>query len=174
MQAALKHGLNGEAGLNAASDAVGVTLAPTPSQATALFKAILQRQCTRGDCDAKPLSNEGLHLLERAGTADGVRVLLLTDCGKMEQVLDPVVQGYTAQMADTAFVKELKTWIRFNGADAVRSGDGLYSVSSGNPSIPNWIGDLAFGLFFTPKSDSLLDAADPQRGWHCSVRLRAQ
>ena len=174
MQAALKHGLNGKAGLNAASDAVGVTLAPTPSQATALFKAIPQRQCTRGNCDAKPLSNEGLHLLERAGTADGVRVLLLTDRGKMEQVLKHVVQGNTAQMADTAFVKELKTWIRFNGADAVRSGDGLYSVSSGNPSIPNWIGDLAFGLFFTPKSDSLLDAADPQRGWHCSVRLRAQ
>ena len=95
MQAALKHGLNGEAGLNAASDAVGVTLAPTPSQATALFKAILQRQCTRGDCDAKPLSNEGLHLLERAGTADGVRVLLLTDRGKMEQVLDHVVQTLT-------------------------------------------------------------------------------
>ena len=52
------------------------------------------------------------------------------------------------------FVKELKAWLRFNGADAVRTGDGLYSVSSGNPSIPSWIGDLAFGLFFTPKSEN--------------------
>ena len=154
VQAALAHGLKGEAGLDPASDAIRVTLAPTRSQATALFKAIPQRQCTRGDYDAKPLSNEELHLLERAGTGDGVRVLLLTDRSKMEQVLDQVVQGNTAQIADTAFVKELKTWIRFNGADAVRTGDGLYSVASGNPSIPSWIGDLAFGLFFTPKSEN--------------------
>ena len=154
VQAALAHGLKGEAGLDAASNAVRVTLAPTRSQATASFKAIPQRQCTRGDYDAKPLSNEELHLLERAGTGDGVRVLSLTDRSKMEQVLDQVVQGNTAQIADTAFVKELKTWIRFNGADAVRTGDGLYSVASGNPSIPSWIGDLAFGLFFTPKSEN--------------------
>lgn len=35
-------------------------------------------------------------------------------------------------------------WIRFNGAAAARSRDGLYRVSSGNPNIPTWIGDLAF------------------------------
>ena len=154
VQAALAHGLKGEAGLEAASDAVRVTLSSTRSQATALFKAIPQRQCTRGDYDAKALSNEELHLLELAGTGDGVRVLLLTDRSKTEQVLDQVVQGNTAQMADAAFVKELKAWIRFNGADEVRTRDGLYSVSSGNPSIPKWIGDLALGLFFTPKSEN--------------------
>ena len=87
VQAALAHGLKGEAGFDPASDAIRVTLTPTQSQATALFKAIPQRQCTRGDYDAKPLSTEELRLLERAGTADGVRVLLLTDRSKMEQVL---------------------------------------------------------------------------------------
>ena len=153
-QAALAHGLAGDARFDAASNAVRVTLAPTHAKATPLFKAIAQRQCTRGDYDAKPLSNEELRLLERAGTAEGVWVLLLTERSKMEQVLDHVVQGNTAQMADPAFVKELKAWIRFNGSDAVRTGDGLYSVSSGNPSIPAWIGDLAFGLFFTPKSEN--------------------
>ena len=154
VQAALAHGLAGEARFDAASNAVRVTLAPTRAQATPLFKAIPQRQCTRGDYDSKPLSNEELSLIERAGTADGVRVLLLTERSAMEQVLDHLVQGNTAQMADPAFVKELKAWIRFNGADAVRTGDGLYSVSSGNPSIPTWIGDLAFGWFFTPKSEN--------------------
>ena len=154
VQAALAHGLAGEVGFDAASDAVRVTLAPTRSQVTTLFKAIPQRQCTRGDYDAKPLSNEELQLLERAGTAEGVRVLLLTERSAMEQVLDHVVQGNTAQMADPAFVKELKAWIRFNGAEAVRTGDGLYSAASGNPSGPTWIGDLAFGLFFTPKSEN--------------------
>ena len=154
VQAALAHGLAGEARFDAASDAVRVTLAPTRAEATPSFKALPQRQCTRGDYDAKPLSSEALSLLEQAGSSDGVRLLLFTARSAMEQVLEQVVQGNTAQMVDPAFVEELKAWIRFNGADAVRTGDGLYSVSSGNPSIPSWIGDLAFGLFFTPKSEN--------------------
>jgi hypothetical protein len=72
----------------------------------------------------------------------------------MERVLDYVVQANTAQMADPAFVKELKTWIRFNGPDAVRTRDGLYSVASGNPTIPTWLGELAFGWFFTTKGEN--------------------
>jgi hypothetical protein len=154
VQAALAHGLAGEVRFDAASDAVRVTLAATQARTSPLFKAIAERQCTRGDYDGKPLSNEEFRLLERAGTADGVRVLLLTERSTMEQVLDFVVQSNTAQMADPAFVKELKAWIRFSGAEAVRTGDGLYSVSSGSPSIPSWIGNLAFGWFFTPKSEN--------------------
>ena len=154
VQAALAHGLAGEARFDAALDAVRVTLTPTRAQASPLFKAIAERQCTRGDYDGKPLSMQELRLLERAGSSDGVRMLPLTERNAMERALDQVVQANTAQMADPAFVKELKAWIRFNGADAVRTGDGLYSVSSGSPSIPSWVGELAFGWFFTPKSEN--------------------
>ena len=154
VQAALAHGLKAEASFDATRDAVRVTLEPTPAQASPLFKAIPARQCTRGDYDSLPLSSEELVLLERAGTSNGVRMLLLTGRTAMERVLDYVVEGNTAQMADPAFVKELKAWIRFNGADAVRTGDGLFSVSSGNPAIPAWLGDLAFGWFFTPKGEN--------------------
>lgn len=69
-------------------------------------------------------------------------------------MLDFVVQGNTAQMNDKAFVEELKRWIRFNGAEAVRLGDGLFSKSSGNPEVPAWLGDLMFGFFFTPKAEN--------------------
>jgi hypothetical protein len=72
----------------------------------------------------------------------------------MEQTLDYVIQGNTAQLSDAAFVKELKDWIRFNGTDAVRMRDGLYSVSSGNPNIPSWIGDLAFRWLLTAKGEN--------------------
>ena len=154
IQAALAHGLAAEAGFDATRDAVRVTLAPTSAQVSPLFKAIPARQCTRGDYDSKPLSNEELGLLERAGTSNGVRMLLLTEPVAMERVLDYVVQGNSAQMADPAFVSELETWIRFNGRDAVRTGDGLYSMASGNPAIPAWLGHLAFGLFFTPKDEN--------------------
>jgi hypothetical protein len=72
----------------------------------------------------------------------------------MENVLEYVVQGNSTQMNDRAFVEELKRWIRFSADEAVRTGDGLYSASSGNPSLPPWLGNLLFDLFFTPKSEN--------------------
>jgi hypothetical protein len=154
IQAALAHGLEGEAHFDAAGDAVRVTLAPTRAQTTPLFTAIPTRQCTRGEYDGQPLSSAELTLLQRAGSSDTVRLLLLTERQAMEQTLDYVIQGNTAQWADAAFVKELKAWIRFNGADAVRTRDGLYSVSSGNPNIPSWIGDLGFAWLVTAKGEN--------------------
>jgi hypothetical protein len=154
VHAALAHGLNAEPRFDAARDAVDVSLSATPRQATPLFQAIATRQCTRGDYDGKPLTREELALLERAGTSNGVRMLLLTERPAMERVLDWVVQGNNAQMADAVFVKELKSWIRFSGADAVRTRDGLFSAASGNPVGPAWIGKLAFDWLFTPKSEN--------------------
>jgi hypothetical protein len=154
IQAASAHGLKGQVSFDDARHAVRVSLAPAPAEATPLFKAISVRQCTRGDYDGKPISAGELGLLEQAGTSTGVRMLLLTERLAMERVLDYVVQGNTAQMADPAFVKELKAWIRFNGSDAIRTSDGLFSVSSGSPAIPTWLGDLAFGWLFTVKGEN--------------------
>lgn len=154
IQAAAAHGLRAEPGFDATRDAICVSLTPTPAQVSPLFQAIPQRQCTRGDYDGKPLSSVELGLLERSGRSNGVKLLLLTERAAIERVLAYVVQANTAQMADAAFVKELKAWIRFNGTEAVRTRDGLYSVSSGNPAIPTWIGDLAFGWFFTTQGEN--------------------
>ena len=154
IQAALAHGLKGEARFDPASDAVRVVLEPTRAESSSLFMAIPHRQSTRGDYDGKPLSGEELALLQRVGSSDTVRMLLLNERTAMEKTLDFVVQGNLAQVADPAFVKELKAWIRFNGADAVRTGDGLYSAATGNPNIPAWIGDLVFGWLFTAKGEN--------------------
>jgi len=154
VHAALAHGLHAEARFDATQVAIQVALAPTPAQVSPLFQAIATRQCTRGDYDGKPLSSDALALLERAGTSNGVRMLLLTERPAMESVLEYVVQGNTAQLEDPAFVKELKSWVRFNGPDAVRTGDGLFSVCTGNPEIPAWLGKLAFGWFLAPKSEN--------------------
>lgn len=154
IQAALAHGLKGVALFDPAGDAVRVTLEPTRAQATPLFTAIPVRQCTRGDYDGKPLSSEELALLQRAGSSESVRLLFLTEPQAMERTLDYVIQGNTAQLADAAFVNELKAWIRFNGTAAVRMRDGLYSVSSGNPNIPSWMGDLAFRWLLTATGEN--------------------
>ncbi len=154
IQAARAWGLEGEASFDGTRDAIRVALTPRAASATPLFQAIVQRQSTRAEYDGQPLAADDLKLLEQAGSSERVRLLLLTDKPALERVLEFVVQGNTAQMNDKAFVAELKQWIRFSGADAVRLGDGLFGKFSGNPEVPGWLGNLMFGLFFTPKAEN--------------------
>ena len=72
----------------------------------------------------------------------------------MENVLAYVVAGNSIQMKDAAFVAELKSWIRFNAEDALLTSDGLYSATSGNPSIPKWLASPIFNLLFSEKSEN--------------------
>ena len=81
-------------------------------------------------------------------------MLLLTEKAALENILAYVVEGNTAQMNDPAFVEELKSRIRFGSDEAVKTGDDLYSATSGNPSVPRWIGRALFGMFFKPKSEN--------------------
>ena len=153
--AALAAGLQAEARFEPAGPGtIAVTLEPTRGSVTPLFQAISERQCTRGDYDGQPISNDELRLLERAGTGRGVRVMLLTERATIEKVLEYVVAANTAQMGDAAFVAELKSWIRFGAAEAERLGDGLYAGTTGAPVMPRWLGSPLMGVFFTPKSEN--------------------
>jgi hypothetical protein len=57
-------------------------------------------------------------------------------------------------MGSPAFPAELKSWIRFSRSEAVAAGDGLFSGTIGNPSLPRWLGLLMFGLLASGKSES--------------------
>ncbi len=155
LQAALYNGLQSEVNFDAdAIQAIDIALTPTKAVTTPLFKAIPDRQCTRAEYDGKPLSAGELNLLELAGTGDGVHVLLHTKKQAMENILAYVVAGNSAQIHDPAFMAELKSWIRFSSSDAVRTGDGLYTAASGNPSVPRWLGSPLFNLLFNEKSEN--------------------
>jgi hypothetical protein len=155
VQAAAAMGFRGNAVFNTGEDeSLEIALERAMEVRTPLFEAIPHRQSTRAEFDTRRLSNDELRLLETAGSGNGVRVHLLTDRQDMENTLDFVVQGNTAQIRDPAFVRELKDWLRFNGAQAARLGDGLFSGSSGNPSTPSWLGDLMFDFFFTEKAEN--------------------
>ncbi len=155
VQAAAAMGFRSDAVFNTGKNtSLDISLMRATKVRTPLFEAIPRRQSTRGEFDAKPLSNDEMRLLEKAGSGKGVRVHLLTDKQAMESVLDFVVQGNSIQMRDPAFVSELKDWLRFNGGQATRLGDGLYSGSSGNPTVPSWLGGLMFDLFFTEKAEN--------------------
>lgn len=153
VHAALAQGLHAEARLEPAGT-IAVDLHATPALASPLFRAISERQCTRGDYDGRPLSTDDLRLLEQAGTGNGVRVMLLTVRPAIAKVLEYVVAANTAQMGDPAFVAELKTWIRFGSGEALRTGDGLFAGATGNPALPRWLGSRMMDLLFTADSEN--------------------
>ena len=118
-----------------------------------LFDAIPVRQCTRADYDGRAIPAGDLAALEKAAAEPGVRLVILTEAAAREKLGDLIVAGNDAQMADPAFMTELKTWIRFNPRDAMRTGDGLLSAASGSPALPTFVGRQLFSLFVTAKGE---------------------
>ena len=155
LQAAKAQGLAGQVRFDRAGDgAVHLTFAPCEPEITPLFEAIPHRQCSRTEYDGQPLTPEELDRLTAASTGNGVRVVMLTSPAELALVEEFVVRGNTAQLQNSAFVKELISWIRFNRAEAERKGDGLYSAASGNPSLPRWLGRLILPLVLKPKPEN--------------------
>lgn len=133
---------------------IDVALADTAPARTPLFDAIPLRQCSRSTYDGQPISASDRRLLEAAAQGDGVHAMLLTDKPQIEAVLEYVTRGNVAQIDNAAFVSELERSIRFNEHDAIESGDGLFSRSTGNPAVPRWLGHLMFSALFSADSEN--------------------
>jgi hypothetical protein len=106
--------------------AIVVELASGTPTLSALFDAIPRRQSTRAEYDGQAVSTDDL--------------ILITERARIDRLRDLVVAGNSAQLADAAFMAELKQWVRFNPRQALLAGDGLYSATSGNPALPTWLG----------------------------------
>ncbi len=155
VQAAAAVGLQADVAVDSASGIVSVSLAPARTiSASPLFAAITHRQCTRSVYDGRRVSTADLALLASAAQGSGHSVHFQTTPAQVERVLEFVVAGNTAQMNDAGFMDELRHWIRFNDADAARTGDGLFSRASGNPAIPGWLGPTMMRLVFTAKGEN--------------------
>jgi hypothetical protein len=119
-----------------------------------LFDAIPARQCTRSDYDGRPVSADDLAMLESAAQMDGCEVILIPDRSRIDQVADLILAANAVQVADPAFVTELRGWIRFNPRSAIKTGDGLYAACSGNPTLPSWLGPMMFNMVFKPDAEN--------------------
>lgn len=122
--------------------------------ASALVDAIPKRQSTRAAFDGRSVSVQEISLLTAACAVPGVDAVFVTERKLIDRVRDLVVAANTEQMADAAFVAELKQWLRFNPRDALQMGDGLYAGSSANPLLPAWLGSILFGMAFTTKAEN--------------------
>jgi len=118
-----------------------------------LADAITHRRSTRSEYDGRPVAVNALKILA-ATNVDDVDVLLVTERRQIEQLTELVVAGNTAQMQDTAFVRELKSWMRFDPRRALATRDGLFAATSGNPVVPEWFGRLLFDIAFRIGSEN--------------------
>jgi hypothetical protein len=142
------------AAVAASAEGVDVDLVPAAAREDDLFAAIPLRQSTRSVYDGRAVPAAVLRELAAAARIDGVSLRLVTDGAALGQVLDFVIAGNTVQMDDPAFVAELLEWIRFSPAEALAAGDGLYSASSGNPTLPGWLGRRIFPLVFRKAAEN--------------------
>jgi len=119
-----------------------------------LYAAITKRQSTRAEYEGHPVAVADLAILEQMAATPGVDLILLTERAEISKIRDLVVAANGVQMADLAFVSELKRWLRFNPRSAMASGDGLFSAASGNPVLPNALGRFAFERFFNARTEN--------------------
>lgn len=132
---------------------VRVDLGTAQGGDAALFDAIPHRQSTRSAYDGSAVSSGDLSRLA-ATTIAGVDLVLITAPAEIARLRDLVLAGNSAQMADPAFMAELLRWLRFNPAAAMRKGDGLYSLASGSPALPDWLAPRLFGKLFTATAEN--------------------
>lgn len=157
MLAAEAAGLKGHFSFDTATSGVQIDFEKIVARQSVLFDAIPLRQCSRSEYDGSPLTDEVLEKLQDVAHGDGVSVLLMTDSEKKDLIADYVEKGNDAQFGDPAWSQELKSWIRFSGKEAVRSGDGLYGPVMGNPDVPRWLGLLAMKATFSAKNQNRKD-----------------
>lgn len=152
--AAMAAGRPGEIDTEAATGRIRYAFSEAAARPDPLLAAIPQRQSTRAVYDGRAVPPADLEILQQASAMPGVRLILLTDRIRIDAVRDLVIAGNDAQMADTAFIAELKHWLRFNPRSAMTSGDGLFSAASGNPVLPDFLGRLAFDVVFTADAEN--------------------
>lgn len=152
VHAALASGLHADVRLH--DNAIAVAFDDTTPVQSPLVEAIPIRQCSRSIYDGHSLAAKDLRALEDAAHGDSVHAIVLTATPEIEGVLEYVTRGNAVQIGDPAFVAELKAWIRFNETEAVRTGDGLFSRSTGNPAVPRWLGTRLLRTLLTPKSEN--------------------
>lgn len=149
------HGRPGELRFDPANDgSVVFAFGVGPAAGSNLLDAIPRRQSTRTEYDGRSVGGANLQALATAAAIPGVDLVLITDRPQIDRVRDLVVAGNSAQMADAAFVQELKTWLRFSPRQAIELGDGLFSGTSGNPVLPTWLGPLLFDWVFRANAEN--------------------
>ncbi|MDO8354271.1 MAG: Tat pathway signal protein, partial [Aestuariivirga sp.] len=133
---------------------ITVQLESTAIGPSPLARMIHLRQCTRANFDAKPVPIDDLKALETVATGGKTNLTLLASPEDIGGFAKLIADATVSQMQDSAFVAELKDWIRFSYGQALDTRDGLFSLCSGNPALPGPVGRVLLEFVATSDSES--------------------
>jgi nitroreductase len=83
-----------------------------------LFHAIITRRTYRGRFEPIVVPRELVAALQREAALGGVRLMVLADTKRKQQLADLIAQADRTQFAGAAFRRELAAWVRDNRSDA--------------------------------------------------------
>ncbi len=173
VQAAAAFGLRANATFDAAAGGIRLDLEQAAPARSQLFDAIPRRQSTRSIFDGRAVPAEHLRLLEAAGSDDGVKLLLFTERKQIEDILGYLIAGNSAQMDDAAFIAELKSWLRFNYAEALATDDEPQNAPAPPPCRAG--SDVSFSVLSsqrTARTGPMRPSSGARPASPCSSRIR--
>ncbi len=122
-----------------------------------LLDQITLRQTTRNEYNRKSVPLPDLDSIKNFITSDFVQSKIITDSLTINEVTELVKEGNIRQFKDARFMDELKFWIRFSESESEEKKDGLSAGSSGNPSVPRWLGKIFMDLFYSANDQNEKD-----------------
>lgn len=126
IHAATAGGFHADANFGSAHDNVVNNVESSKSiKPNNLSAAIINHRCSRTPNDGKPSIEPVEASIITAAISNDITPLILQSPLQMEAMLKYMRQGNLAQFDGTAFVKELRDWVRFNPTAAIKTGDGL-------------------------------------------------
>ena len=126
-----------------AEESIRISLEKDPGLGKhSLFSAIPIRQSNRSVYNGEKISSEKFSGLEMVNGEIGNHSQIFCEAEPVRILTDLTEAGDMAQFADQNFLDELLGWIRFNKNEAAASRDGLYSICSGSPNAPRWLGKM--------------------------------
>jgi hypothetical protein len=140
LEAAAAAGLDGHFSHDRSTGGIRVDFERSSPALTPLFQVIPERQCSRSVYDGAQVTPEELRQLEDVSRGNGLELRFLTAPKEKEGLVEYVAAANAAQFGDGEWREELSAWMRFNGRQAARTGDGLYARAVGMPDLPTSIG----------------------------------
>ena len=130
-----------------------------------LFDAIPKRHTHRGKFTGAKipenlLQNIPANILQDVDNDDNASVMICdSESRESEIIKQKIAVGNVIQMTDTAFKRELISWMRFNKKHVNETRNGLCYNVLGFPATPKPIGRRIIGMFLNPNAQNKTDNA---------------
>ena len=125
-----------------------------------LFDAITKRHTHRGNFSGARIPNNILQNISARILQDNASVKIYnSESREAEIIKQKIAEGNEIQMSDTAFKRELVSWMRFNKKHVNETHNGLCYNVLGFPATPKPIGKRIVGMFLNPKAQNKTDNA---------------